>query len=144
MKFPSPEWFRAAATAMLQDRGVIAAVRDFGPVVAGIVIERGAGLPSDFCALVRLVKAEMGADLAFPEDEDELELLEPEYICWISYELCRSLLEQTFAGGRPDPLQVILQRKVRLKGDLERLVRHAGRHKGVGLEALRTIPTEFI
>ena len=143
MKFPSEEWCRAAAKAMLADPAVIAAIRDFGAVVAGIVIERGAGLKSDFCALVRVASAE-AVHLEFPEDEDELESLEPDYICWISYELCRSLLEETFAGGRPDPLQAVLQRKVRLKGDLERLVRHAGRHRGAGRDALRTIPTEFV
>ena len=143
---------------MLRDRSVIAAILDFGPVVAGIVIERGGGLASDFCALVRIAKPlaverddgvredpakGFGFDLEFPEDEDELESLEPDYICWISHELCRSLLEETFAGGRPDPLQAVLQRKVRLKGDLERLVRHAGRHRGAGLDALRTVPTDF-
>ena len=48
------------------------------------------------------------------------------------------------AGKRPDPLKAILERKVRLKGDLERLVKHAGRHRGAGLEALRGLPTEFV
>jgi hypothetical protein len=53
-------------------------------------------------------------------------------------------LEQTHAGQSPDPLRAILERKVRLKGDLERLVRHAGRHKGAGLDAIRSVPTEFV
>ena len=49
----------------------------------------------------------------------------------------------TGEGARPDPLRAILERKVRLRGDLERLVKHAGRHRGAGLEAIRTVPTQF-
>ena len=126
---------------MLRDPAVIAAIADFGPVVAGIVIERPGS--ADFCALVRI---EPGRALAleYPDDEDELEELEPDYIGWASYDLCRALLEQALAGQRPDPLRAILERKVRLQGDLERLVRHAGRHRGAGLDALRSVPTEFV
>ena len=43
----------------------------------------------------------------------------------------------TLEGKRPDPLRAILERKVRLQGDLQRLVKHAGRHQGAGLEAVR-------
>lgn len=143
MKFPSREWCEAAAAAMLQDPAVIAAITDFGAVVAGIVVERGEGLASDFCALARIEPGKKVA-LSYPDDEDELEEYEPDYIGWTSYALCRSLLEQTLAGKRPDPLKAILERKVRLRGDLERLIRHAGRHKGAGLDAIRGVPTEFV
>ena len=141
--FPSREWCLAAAKALETDPSVRAASRDFGPVVAGVVIERGAGLSSDFCVLAR-VDPGRPFELTFPADEDELEELEPDYIGWIAYPLCRELLEAAFAGQRPDPLQAILQRRVRLRGDLERLVKHAGRHQGAGLDALRTIPTRFV
>ncbi len=143
MRFPSREWCEAVAAAMLADPAVVAAIKDFGPVVAGIVVERGGGLRSDFCVLAR-IEPGRPVRLSFPEDEDELEELEPDYIGWAPYALCRALLEQTLAGLRPDPLRVILERKVRLKGDLERLVRHAGRHQGVGLDAIRGVPTEFV
>ena len=33
---------------------------------------------------------------------------------------------------------------VRLKGDLERVIKHAGRHRGAGLDAIRGVPTEFV
>jgi hypothetical protein len=143
MRFPSREWCEAAAAAMMRDPAVIAAVADFGPVVAGIVVERGEGLESDFCALARIEPGKP-ARLSYPDDEDELEQYEPDYICWASYRLCRQLLEATLSGGRPDPLRAILERKVRLKGDLQRLVRHAGKHQGAGLEAIRGVPTEFV
>ena len=143
MKFPSRAWSEAAAAAMLQDPAVIAAIADFGAVVAGIVIEKGGELSSDFCVLARIEPGKKIA-LSYPDDEDELEEYEPDYICWASYALCRSLLEQTLAGKRPDPLKAVLERKVRLKGDLERLIKHAGRHKGAGLDAIRGVPTEFV
>jgi hypothetical protein len=142
MLFPSRQWCEAAALAMVRDPEVISAIADFGPVVAGVVIERGAGLESDFCVLAR-VEPGKPVQLSYPEDEDELEALEPDYIGWASFSLCRELLEKTCAGERPDPLRAILERRVRLHGDLERLVKHAGRHQGAGLPALRGIPTEF-
>jgi len=143
MKFPSREWCEAAATAMLREPAVIAALADFGPFVGGLVIERGGGLRSDFCVLVR-VEPGKPPKLSFPDDEDELEELEPDYVAWAPYPLCRELLEKTLAGLRPDPLRAILERKVRLKGDLQRLVRNAGRHHGAGLAALRAVPAEFV
>ena len=95
MKFPSREWCEAAAAAMVRDPAVIAAIADFGPVVAGVVIERGEGLSSDFCALARIEPGK-APQLSYPEDEDELEEFEPDYVGWVSYSLCKDLLEQTF------------------------------------------------
>jgi hypothetical protein len=143
MKFPSREWCEAAAAAMLSDPAVISAIAEFGAVVAGIVIERGGGLESDFCVLARIQPGRR-ADLTYPQDEDELEEYEPDYIAWAPYAICRGLLERAFAGERPDPLRAILERKVRLHGDLQRVVKHAGRHRGAGLDALRAVPTEFV
>ena len=143
MLFPSREWCQAAAEAMLRDPSVVSAIADFGPVVAGVVIGRGGGLESDFCVLARIQPGKP-IRLEFPEDEDELEALEPDYIGFAPYALCRQQLEVALAGGRPDPLRPILERKVRLRGDLERLVKHAGRHQGAGLDALRSLSTEFV
>jgi hypothetical protein len=140
LKFPSQAWCVAAAGAMERDPSVIAAVNDFGPVVAGVVIE---GLKPPFCVLARIAPGKP-TQLEFPEDEDELEEMEPDYIGWVSYELCRSMLQATFAGQRPDPLKPILRGEVKLHGDLQRLVVHAGKHQGAGLDALRTVATEFV
>lgn len=140
MKFPSRDWCKAVAAAAERDPGVQAAIADFGPVAAGVVIE---GLKPPFCVLARIEPGKP-AVIEFPDDEDELEEMEPEYIGWISYTLCKSLLQAAFAGQRPDPLKAILQGQVKLKGDLQRLVRHAGKHQGAGLDALRTVPTEFV
>ena len=143
MRFPSREWCEAAASAMLRHPAAIRAIADFGPVLAGVVIERGDGLDSDFCLLARIEPGRPPA-LSFPQDEDELEEFEPDYVAWAPYALCRTLLGEAFAGRRPDPLRAILERKVRLKGDLQRLLKHAGRHQGAGLDALRAVLTEFV
>jgi hypothetical protein len=143
MKFPSREWCAAAAAALLRDRTVVSAIAEFGPVVVGVVVEKGGRLRSDFCVLLR-IEPGRPVRLSYPEDEDELEELEPDYIAWAPYPLCKALLEQALAGGHPDPLRAVLERKVRLQGDLQRLVKHAGRHKGAGLSAIRALPTEFV
>lgn len=142
MRFPSREWCEAAAAAMLRDPAVIAAIADFGPVVAGLVITGCSG-GGDFCLLARIEPGQP-VKLSYPDDEDELEEYQPDYTSWATYALCRSLLEQAQAGQRPDPLRAILERKVRLKGDLERLIKHAGRHQGAGLDAIRGVPTGFV
>ena len=126
---------------MLRDPAVVAAIADFGAVVAGIVITGGPD--GDFCVLARLEPGK-AAKLSFPDDEDELEEYEPDYTSWAPYALCKALLQAAQAGQRPDPLRAILERKVRLKGDLERIVKHAGRHQGAGLDAIRGLPTEFV
>jgi len=143
MKFPSREWCEAAAAAMLSDPEVVAALANFGPVVAGVVIERGGGLRSDFCVLAR-IEPGRPAKLSYPDDEDELEEYQPDYLARAPYHFCRALLEQASAGQRPDLLRAIFERRIRLQGDLQRLVKHAGRHRGAGMQALRAVRTEFV
>jgi hypothetical protein len=143
MRFPSREWCEAAAAALARDPDVVAAVADLGPVVAGAVITRGAGLSQDFCVLARLEPGKP-TQLRFPDDEDELEDLEPDYICWVPYALCRSFLQTALEGGHPDPLKAILAGQMKLQGDLQRIVRLAGKHQGAGAATLRALPTEFV
>jgi hypothetical protein len=143
MRFPSREWLEAAAAALAADPSVTAAVADFGAVTAGAVIGRGSGLAEDFCVLARIEPGKK-AQLRFPEDEDELEDLEPDYICWVPYALCRALLQTAFSGKAPDPMKAILSGQMKLKGDLQRIVRQAGRHPHAGADTLRALPTEFV
>ena len=143
LTFPSREWCEAAATELHGDAGARAALAAFGAVVAGVVIEKGAGLGSDFCVLATLAPGKPAA-LSFPEDEDELEELEPDYIAFVAHDLAKSMLRAALGGGRPDPLKAILDRKIRLRGDLQRIVRLMGRHEGAGLEAIRSLPTHLL
>jgi hypothetical protein len=139
MKFPSREWFEAAASALHKDPVVQAAAADFGAVVAGLVLQKSAGLEEDFCVLARIEPGKP-PQLRFPEDEDELEELEPDYIAWVPYSVVKSLAR----AEKPDPLKLILSGQIKLKGDLQRVVKHAGKHQGAGNRTLRTLPTEFV
>src|SRR5882724_9529099 len=111
--------------------------------LAGVVRERGGGLRSDFCVLAR-IEPGRPAKLSYPDDEDELEEYQPDYLARAPYHFCRALLEQASAGQRPDLLRAIFERRIRLQGDLQRLVKHAGRHRGAGMQALRAVRTEFV
>jgi len=143
MLFPSREWCEAAAAALAKDPAVIAAVADFGPVLVGAVVRRGDGLDEDFCVLARIEPGKP-THLRFTGDEDELEELEPDYILWAPYKLCKSLLQSAFASGHPDPLKALLSGQMKLSGDLQRVVKHAGKHQGAGGNTLRALPTEFV
>jgi hypothetical protein len=140
--FPSAEWFRAAAKALHADAGTQVVARDFGAVTVGIVIEKGDGLRSDFCAFARLVPGQE-PKLEFPDDDDELEELEPEYLIYAPHRVARRVVEAALAGQRQDPLGPILNREVKLQGDLPRLVRFAGKHKG-GAAPLPALPTRTL
>jgi len=141
--FPTREWCLAIAQALHADPSVHAALAEFGPFVGGAVIERGDGLKRDFCVLVRAAPGKPPV-LEFPDDEDELEELEPEYLAWIPHKLARELLEQVQSGKTPDPVQLLLSGRVRLQGDVQRVVKVAPRHPTAGVTALRSVPTQLL
>jgi hypothetical protein len=143
VKFPSREWCEAAAAALARDPSVIAANVDFGPVVVGVVISRGAGLAEDFCVLARIEPGKP-YQLRYPEDEDEVAELEPDYLCRAPYAVCKAFLQHAQAGGRPDILKAVLSGQMKVEGDLQRVVRHAARDQGAGMATLRALPTEFV
>lgn len=143
MLFPSREWCETAAAALARDPLVVAANAEFGPVVVGVVIGRGAGLAEDFCVLARIEPGKP-YQLRYPEDEDELAELEPDYICRTPYAVCKAFLKDAQAGGRPDVLKAVLSGQMKVEGDLQRVVKHAARHQGAGMATLRALPTEFV
>ena len=141
--FPSKEWFRAAADLLHADPRVQAATKDFGPVTVGLVIEKGDGLKSDFCVYAELKPAQK-PKLRFPDDEDELEELEPEFLVRARHAVARKLVEAAMKGEHVDPLTPILNREVKLEGDLQRLVRFAGQHRGAGAGVLTRLATRVL
>ena len=143
LTFPSKEWCLAAAQALHVDPTVQAALAEFGPFTAGAVIERGDGLARDFCVLTRAAPG-LPPKLDFLDDEDELEEHAPDYLAWIPHRLVRELLEQVMAGQTPDPLQLVLSGRVKVQGDMKRVVRVAPRHPTAGVAALRSVPTRLL
>jgi hypothetical protein len=71
------------------------------------------------------------------EDEDDVLDLEPAYVVRAPLALWKDLLT-----GRADPVQAALSGRLKVKGDLEGLVRRAG-YRYILDEALRRVPTEF-
>lgn len=138
--FPSEEWARALNKVLSADPGVQAALAEFGPFTAGAILEKGAGLKSDFCLFIDAAPGRE-ARLTFCEDEDELDDLRPNYLAVGPHALVRDLLRKALAGEVPDPLALITSGKAKLKGDLGRIIKVAGRHPRAGLSALRSIPT---
>ena len=141
--FPSADWFRAAAKVLHADPAVQAGVRDFGAVSVGLIIEKGDGLGADFCTHATIVPGQE-PKLEFPDDEDELEELEPAYLIRATHATARRLVLAALRGERHDPMQPILSREVKLQGDLQRLVRFASQHKGNAPAALPAIPTRTL
>jgi hypothetical protein len=142
LRFPSEEWWSAVAAALQADPEVRAAVAEFGAFAAGAVVQRGPGLARDFCVLLKIAP-DAPPVLSFPDDEDELEDFAPDYIAWAPYPLCRELLEAAHSGKQVDPLKLIFSGRIKLQGDLQRIVRAAGKHPGRGLAALRSVATEL-
>lgn len=140
LRFPSEEWCTAVAAAFHADAEVRSAVAEFGAFTAGAVVQRGPGLARDFCVHARIAP-DAGPALSFPDDEDELEELGPDYLVWAPHALCRDLLAAVLAGRPVDPLKLVLSGRIKLQGDLQRVVRAAGKHPGRGLAALRSVST---
>jgi hypothetical protein len=142
--FPSKEWFRAAAELLHADTAVQAAAKDFGAVTVGAVIEKGDGLKADFCLFAEL-KPGLPPKLQFPDDEDELEEMEPQYLLRAPHAVSRRVVEAVIAGTQVDPLSPVMNREVKLQGDLARLVRFAGGpHRSAGAGVLPRLPTRTL
>src|SRR5437588_10910916 len=127
--FPSAEWFRAALARLHAEPSVQAAARDFGLVAVGLIIEKGDGLQNDFCIFAKLLPGSPPR-LQFADDEDELEELGPDYLVRAPHAVARRFVEAAMAGQRQDLLAPVLNREVKLRGDLQRIVKFAGQHKG--------------
>ena len=71
------------------------------------------------------------------EDEDDVLELAPAYVVRAPLALWKDLLR-----GRADPVQAALSGRVKVKGDLDGLVRRAG-YRYIVDEALRRVATVF-
>jgi hypothetical protein len=135
--FPSREWCQTAARALDREPEAQAALSDLGPVTFGMVLERDATLAADFCVFVDAAPGR-DAKLVFCDDEDELDDLEPDYLARAQAGTIREVLAAMQRGQPPDPLALTASGRVRLRGDLGRLVRVGGRHPQAGTASLRS------
>lgn len=130
--FPSLEWCQALVRSLEQEPDVAAACREWGGHSIGVVIGRGDGLARDFCVYARPHASQPKIEeLRVCEDEDDLELEEPDFVFRFPHGLALQLLER-----RLDPLEALTKGKVRVEGDLKRLLTFGQKWRLLGERAV--------
>lgn len=127
-RFPSLEWCRALVATAQQDPELAVVAREWAGRTIGVVVSSGDGLAQDFCVFVRphASKPEL-VELKQCEDEDDLELEEPDYFFKLPFSLAKKLLRK-----EADPFAVLRAGQVRADGDLKFLVPFAQRWQPLG------------
>lgn len=134
MRFGTPDWIAAVVERLSAQPGLPAALAGLGPDL-GLVLERSAGFERPVAVWGRHAGGRI-AEWRILEDEDELLELEPAYVLRAPYATWKALLR----GG--DPVRAALSGQVRVRGDLQALVRQVA-HRAVVDAALAAVPTEF-
>jgi hypothetical protein len=135
--FPSRGWAEAAMALVNADPEIVAAGRgwtgDFG-----VVIESEPGkLDGHFVAWVRPDAGRI-AELRVLGDPDDLDELEPAYRIRAPYSVWKELLL-----GSVDPVQAIVQRRLRVDGDVQPILERM-RYKDIATRVLSRLQTRFI
>ena len=104
----------------------------------GLVIESEPGkLEEHFVAWVRPDEGRI-AELRVLADPDDLDELEPAYRIRAPYSVWKGILI-----GSVDPVQAILQRTLRVEGDVQPILERM-RYKDIGARVLSQLQTRFI
>ncbi len=136
MVFASPRWVEEMVRRVNAHPDLPRALEGLGADLAAVVEREPGVLPFGAAAWGR---HEGGRIVAWKvlEDEDDVLELAPAYVVRATLAVWRGLVE-----GREDPVRAALSGRVRVKGDLEGLVRRAG-YRYIVDEALRGVPTRF-
>lgn len=138
-RFPSIEWCRAIEAVVVQDPAAPLAVKEWGGLTVGFVIGRGEGLAKDFCIYLKPHPTDLTVEeLRICEDEDDLELEEPDYLFKVPFAICKQLLKKQL-----DPLAVLRQGEVKVEGDVKKLIVYGQKHQAIGDRAMEKIETTF-
>lgn len=136
--FPSLEWCKALIRSLEKEPGIAEACREWGGRSIGVVIGSDADLASDFCVFAKPHPTEPRVeDLRVCEDEDDLELEEPDYLFRLPHGLAVHLLH-----GKLDPLDVLRKGKVRVEGDFKFLLSFGHKHRLLGERAVARLGSE--
>lgn len=135
--FPSRGWAEAAMAMVNADPESVAAGRGWTGDL-GVVIEPEPGKLAE--AFVVWVRPEAGriAELEVLADPDDLDEFEPAYRIRAPYSVWKGLLL-----GRVDPVQAILQRTLRVEGDVQPILERM-RYKDIATRVLAGLETRFI
>jgi hypothetical protein len=135
VRFPGPSWLDAVVKAVNAHPDLPRALQGLGADLA-LVVEADAGLRQAVAAWGRQERGRL-VEWRVLEDEDEILEIRPAYDVRAPYRLWKQLLR-----GQLDPVKAALSGQVRVKGDLEGLVRRSS-YRYIVEGALRVVPTEF-
>lgn len=135
MRFPSPEWAAGLVAALNRQPDLAEALRGLPEDVAAVVEADPPALRRALAVWGRQAGGRI-AEWRVLEDEDEILELEPAYVLRAPYRTWKALLRGD------DPVKAALTGRVRVEGELDRLVRRAS-YRYVMEAALREVPTEF-
>jgi hypothetical protein len=134
--FASEPGVAAVVAAVNRHPDLARALAGLGPDLAAVV-ERDRSLLQKGAAVWGRQERGCIAEWRVLEDEDDVLEIEPAYVVRAPYLLWKEILQ-----GRADPVQAALSGRVKVKGDLEGLVRRSG-YRYILEEALLSVPTEF-
>jgi len=136
VRFASPEWLAAVVHEVNRQPDLGRAVAGLGADLAAVVERERPHFPAGVAAWGRHAGGRI-VEWRILEDEDDVLELEPAFVVRAPLALWKDLLR-----GVADPVQAALSGRVKVKGDLESLVRRAG-YRYIVDEALRKVATEF-
>jgi hypothetical protein len=136
VRFGSRDWLKALVEAVNRHPDLGRALSGLGADLAAVVEAEPGVLAIPLVAWGRQAAGRV-AEWRLLEDEDEILELEPAYVVRAPYRLWKDMVLQ-----RLDPVQAALSGRIRVKGDLEGLVRRAS-FRYIMHEALRSLETEF-
>jgi hypothetical protein len=136
VRFASPEWLAAVVQEVNRQPDLGRAISGLGADLAAVVERERPHFPCGVAAWGRHTGGRI-VEWRILEDEDDVLELEPAYVVRAPLGLWKELLR-----GTVDPVQAALSGRVKVKGDLESLVRRAG-YRYIVDEALRKVATEF-
>lgn len=138
-RFPSLEWCRAVEAEALKEPEVANAARDWGGTSVGVIIGKGDGLAKDFCIYVKPHPTELRLEsLKLCEDEDDLELEEPEMLFRVSFGICKALMQKQL-----DPFDVLRKGQIKVVGDMKRVLTFGQKYQALGDRISPRIETTF-
>ncbi len=136
MRFASVEWIEAVVREVNAHPDLPRALSGLGADLAAVVERDPVHFPHGAAAWGRQEGGRIVAWRAL-EDEDDVLEIDPAYVVRAPLTLWKELLT-----GKADPVQAALSGRVRVKGDLEGLVRRAG-YRYIVEAALRRVETVF-
>jgi len=134
--FASEEWVRALVQAVNGHPDLPRALAGLGADLAAVVEADPPHFPRSVSAWGRQRGGRIG-EWRLLEDEDEILELGPAYVVRASYRVWKDLLRR-----RVDPVQAAVSGAVKVKGDLESLIRRSS-YRYVLDAALGAVATEF-